>query len=1144
MCGLTENSLVTPTPWSLCGYLPCQTSTHLQALSRSDLCATTCQNYQSRDNPQYLSCKRREATCDGVCDSAKCVDESLCNGVMYGMFCYGEYRQTVYVSPALICDGARECTVGRHDEECDKTQNIERCVSGEIYRQRGVKVRVPLYSDIRCGAIQTTDYTRYREREQVARSGIPYCLDYIDQTNCTDSRRVGVSCYIPGYGYSTVSKVMVCGKFRRKFCVDGMDVECVSVDRTCTVHKHQLCDQVEDCESGADEKYPQCLVLTSQVCYRNYRSNKKLNIPAAWLGDGFEDCLDGSDERFQDHICNKSKDKLDMKVLNVSCHDVFICRGKFQQLPTFNRLCRKFDNCGRGEIIWCEKGLDIASVSTSLQTSGNMKHLAYCLRGLDDLQAKFSSCQVQEFNPLKEQVYGIVRRTSATFPQEIVDCSSIFGETYLILSCLGKCKNSTCPITRPVSFTDCPAQYSNRAYTVVGKDRLTFVERRRGDYHNEYFVCGNGMCTDYDKVCNLIDDCGNGADEENCTNSFRCEDEQGLLPLSKKCDGNIDCRDASDECNSDCREKLIHGYFLKGSAWSLGLLAIVFNVFLLKEFGKKAIKCKTADALTDKLLIFLVGLGDLLTGVYLKSIAALDSFYYGNDYCKWQDAWLSSSYCSNLGFLSTFAFQMSLLSLTTHGVIRAVKVYTGRLHQRAQENGFSLKEKLKIFLLVAWVILFSASVAAIPFLTLLEDYFVTGLVYDRNITIFLGQVGKAKHFDVIQSFYGRAKNQTLKWATIDRLTKAMLFTDFGNIESNVSRVQFYGYSKLCTFKHLVSFNDPHKSSTITLHVINIVSFLIIFITYTYANIKILKCTWANLGRQDNSDIKEKKLNRKLTIITVTNFLCWAPFEIMCLLHYLEVIDATRYHYYLTLVVLPINSVINPLIHSKVLKNQVRTFTAYVHRKLPLSKERFISKEPRVVNVWHDSVISNHQEDFVQDRDIELRVFSRPEPRSTGTVESVCNSRFLTNTLQGVKEESSDDDNIGDSFSGESGEVEGSSNAACDVERSSSVTEGMIGATSAVTDEVVQKRQEICESEQEEDVSGVIGRGNENDGEKEGENEGKKEKEEEEGERGGQNEEDEGEIERKRSNSENHGAANEICDVLLSVAPDDRCNSVC
>ena len=62
--------------------------------------------------------------------------------------------------------------------------------------------------------------------------------------------------------------------------------------------------------------------------------------------------------------------------------------------------------------------------------------------------------------------------------------------------------------------------------------------------------------------------------------------------------------------------------------------------------------------------------------------------------------------------------------------------------------------------------------------------------------------------------------------------------------------------------------------------------------------------------------RQQKLQKKVAMIVLTDLLCWFPFLIICLLHATEVIDATRSYSLFSILVLPINSVINPLLYSE------------------------------------------------------------------------------------------------------------------------------------------------------------------------------------------------------------------------------------
>ena len=125
----------------------------------------------------------------------------------------------------------------------------------------------------------------------------PQCYDNIDQTNCSDISRVGLTCKINSY-ISTVSKYIVCladdasRTYGTPLCDDGFDRLCVEVSHQCFVHKHQLCDGIPNCEGGIDERISICHSMTISPCIRRGGNGTVSRpIPLAWLTDGTDECI-------------------------------------------------------------------------------------------------------------------------------------------------------------------------------------------------------------------------------------------------------------------------------------------------------------------------------------------------------------------------------------------------------------------------------------------------------------------------------------------------------------------------------------------------------------------------------------------------------------------------------------------------------------------------------------------------------------------------------------------------------------------------------------------------------------------------------------------------------------------------------------
>ena len=228
-------------------------------------------------------------------------DEANCNGYRYGIYCQ---EGNIYYQPAfMVCSiesfgGIRgKCRLANDD--CLMKNTTEFSCLHITLDSIAVGRVVPILNYTRCAPFQLDAHKDpYIEF-------FSYCENFMDQTNCTDSSRVGLWCKINGY-MSSVSRMKMC--VGTSVCDDGLDINCVAASPVCTVHKHKLCDKVIDCPfDEMDEKHPICRRVTKTVCIRMIVSNDSLPIPLSWLQDGVEDCLDGRDEREGWPSCGNGK---------------------------------------------------------------------------------------------------------------------------------------------------------------------------------------------------------------------------------------------------------------------------------------------------------------------------------------------------------------------------------------------------------------------------------------------------------------------------------------------------------------------------------------------------------------------------------------------------------------------------------------------------------------------------------------------------------------------------------------------------------------------------------------------------------------------------------------------------------------------
>ena len=862
---------------------------------------------------------RPDEICNDVCDiAASCEDEAMCNNYLYGVYCLCGI-DTCYVPPLRICDGIQTCDNGEDEENC--TVNTDTEASCTHFSGNPV----PIHNNIKCGPVEGSPYKYHAIFSLQVYCKWDEVASY--QTNCSDPAKVALTCEINGY-HSSVSKYLICFDDTINACDDHIDSSCFET-KSCRVHKHLVCDQNKDCDDNADEDHPICLSTTEDTCKRRVGVQNDLPIPISWLHDGVWDCVDGIDEIADWPKCGIGKTSRYMSSNENKCENVFVCRTGIPGYELLQGLCDGFEKCGNENNI-CSVLSRSQSLKTTAPTTNKYKELtktlSFCLKGLNSLELLFDTCVNKQFIYPDGDVFGELEKTFVILPNSKQSCDYMYGEQYLYTSCTNGCLEASCPLRNIPRYEVCPDQFPDRIGTIVDNKYLIFLTKSFGTvYTNRYFVCDNKIkCIDYSKVCNLVDDCKDGSDEIHCTNHFKCISSGKLLVKSRKCDGHIDCADLSDECNEQCSNTVLKGAFLEGISWFIGLSAVVANFVIIWKSLRTIKRCRTLAALMNRMLIILVALGDFLIGCYLFIIAIYDAIIFKNDYCQRQITWITSFECSLIGVFSTIGSQLSLFSMTGLSIVRLHGIWNS---MRIPGEVTSI-QIIKIVVTMILIIVASATIAAIPIIENFEDFFANGVRFSDRLKIFVGTPDKETLTEIIQAYYGRTRpGITLRWKMLIKMARNMFShdLDYEDLTQEVKKLDFYGNDGVCLFKYFVQDQDPQKLFVWSVLSINFICFAFISISYLLIGILSHQSSNSLASSNNNRQIAQRnnRMNRRIAIIIITDFLCWVPFIVICIFHSSGLIDATPWYSIFSMIILPINSVINPFLYDNVVFNILR-----------------------------------------------------------------------------------------------------------------------------------------------------------------------------------------------------------------------------
>ena len=836
--------------------------------------------------PRLLMCDSRTHCTDGS-------DEVSC-GHDFGLYCHPSVNPEVmgWFSTINQCDGIEHCADGSDEQDCDDLPGFQ-CAKLGISFKEGVPNKQIFVPDLyRCNQPLSDELFHV------------YCDGYTDQMNCSSVNVV--NCTVMNehvtHPNTAVRSQWTCDDV--EMCVDGVDeLGCDSVPG-CKVHKHRLCDGVPDCV-GRDEE--RCVFHPDFTCQRRYIGpvpNSKMRFPSKWLCDGDKDCIDGSDETHS----------------SCTSYTGLKCPQSNTTVP-YSYMCDYAESCPVENV---ETELCAFTKESKLPDQLVLadRFIPPCVPGLiSDSSTSFIKCKTSHGYELAEG-YNNADGPTFTLPSTARSCINTFGVAYTALTCNGLCEEESHCHLSDISNIPCSlGPQSNLVKTLnTLTNRLENVFISGSTVETFGFHCNNTKCISRGQVCDLNDDCGDGSDEEGCVNTFQCrEGFPTFIPRSQLCDGHHQCSDSSDECGSECArsQKLISSDIMSVVAVFIASAATLINILTLIDRLPEAFK-PPRDSLTvsfaNDCFVNLIAFGDLCIGVYLLNIVVMH-YKYTDGYCVLQFQWLTTKHCDLLGVLSTFGTQVSLFAMVALGCFRAFSILFP-FNQKSLSSPF----RLKIALVGVFISILSVTIAVIPIVPspIFRKYFNNGRFYHNN-TLFKRLTTLNEHRAIHEKYLSYvdpsdeqfpALNISIyNWEDVVEVFDGHIFND----TSDAGRLlNFYGSDGVCIFKYIVSDDNTQLAYSMSVVAVNFLCFVLIALSYM---IILLSVRRSGVSDSEGKRHQMEALQRKIALIIATDFFCWIPFCVICILHATHVINASPYYDFFSIIFIPINSVLNPIIYN-------------------------------------------------------------------------------------------------------------------------------------------------------------------------------------------------------------------------------------
>ena len=663
------------------------------------------------------------------------------------------------------------------------------------------------------------------------------------------------------------------------FCYNVSSILCSTIDcnetdlicvSKCSSNSIKQCNRSFQCDDGRLGLTYQlcnglvdCIDKSDEIQHQHgfkcvaFDSNRKCVLPQRNLHDNVAQCRDESD------LC-----------INNSCFECFDGRLLISSKQVCDGL---FDCYDWSDECLCEQYLDFGLCNT-----------------------RFPSCFLyfvdHNYNSSLNLNYKTIFNINADLGKSTKICQTRTQDYFLARSCDGR---PECNDLSDECSCDNPPEFCN--YTC----------------HNNYNIgdryC-DGIKDDFYNITNKSN-CFKGFDELKCPKRFVCKAGNKVsIDVDQKCDGKQDCDDNIDEHNCEdndnsifsSEQEMIASPALKSSFWIMCVAVISGNFYVILSTIYFLQTAKLNTSLNYQHVIILnISIADMIMGIYLLIIAVY-SVYYSGYYGEIDIEWRSSLRCSIIGSLAVLSseascfFMVLLTSCRLYGIYKPFSILSTSTY------------KYKLAIILVWLMAFIIAVFPIPQRQI--DYFVHSVEFSNRFTRL--KIWKKKNITKFACRLAIMKNKSMEcncedWNSI----KSFLKTSNPEYSPGVE-FGYYGQTSVCMPRFYVYRGESAWEYSLVIITINFLSFFFIAVSYICMFIKSKKTKIAT--RNNQREKQQSRMQRRISRIIITDFLCWIP---ICIMAFVKLsgfyLDDVAYIVSAGLL-LPINSAFNPFLYSSLL----------------------------------------------------------------------------------------------------------------------------------------------------------------------------------------------------------------------------------